>query len=80
MFIIIINNSKFNFIFNRFYARKSGAPCFYIFTGKPKEPTLNSSRLVDFTFHPTEPFAISIVKDHAELIVNFHIHKEYMPV
>lgn len=30
-------------------------------------------RLVAFTFHPTDPFAISVQRTNAEYIVNFHI-------
>lgn len=72
-----ISNSKFNFIINRFYSRNSGSPCFYIYTGKPNEP--NTGRVVEFAFHPTEPFAISIVKEHFGLVLNFHLHKVHMP-
>ncbi|XP_002730892.1 DET1 homolog, partial [Saccoglossus kowalevskii] len=58
----------------RFYARDSGLLKFKIHAGvlgRPTPPT--ARRLVAFTFHPYEPFAISVQKTNAEYIVNFHI-------
>ncbi|XP_077989109.1 DET1 homolog [Glandiceps talaboti] len=58
----------------RFYARDSGLLKFKIHAGvlgRPSPPT--ARRLVAFTFHPYEPFAISVQKTNAEYVVNFHI-------
>lgn len=58
----------------RFYARDSGLLKFRIYAGvlgKSAPPT--ARRLVAFTFHPQDPFAISVQRTNAEYIVNFHI-------
>ncbi|KAJ9578719.1 hypothetical protein L9F63_005081, partial [Diploptera punctata] len=58
----------------RFYARDSGLLKFRIYAGvlgKNAPPT--ARRLVAFTFHPTDPFAISVQRINAEYVVNFHI-------
>lgn len=39
--------------------------------GRNAPPT--ARRLVAFTFHPSEPFAISVQRTNAEYVVNFHI-------
>ena len=63
------------FCFGRFYARDSGLLKFKIHTGVVggKSPPPNARRLVAFTFHPWEPFAISVQRTNAEYVVNFHI-------
>uniref|UniRef100_H2ZPH2 DET1 homolog n=3 Tax=Ciona savignyi TaxID=51511 RepID=H2ZPH2_CIOSA len=60
----------------RFYSRESGLLRFQIRAGMvPSAPLQSSSprgRLVAFTFHPHEPFAISVQRINAEYVVNFH--------
>ncbi|XP_046400522.1 DET1 homolog [Ischnura elegans] len=58
----------------RFYARDSGLLKFRIYAGvlgKSAPPA--ARRLVAFTFHPTDPFAISVQRTNSEYVVNFHI-------
>lgn len=64
-----------------FFARDSGLLKFRIYTGY-QDKTIQSifashnnigPRLVAFTFHPTEPFAISVQRIHNEYVANFHI-------
>ncbi|XP_076878696.1 DET1 homolog [Brachyhypopomus gauderio] len=58
----------------RFYARDSGLLKFKIqagFLGRPVNHAVR--RLVAFTFHPSEPFAISVQRTNAEYVVNFHM-------
>ncbi|XP_045469988.1 DET1 homolog [Harmonia axyridis] len=58
----------------RFYSRDSGFLKFRIYAGTMGRSLLPSTRrLVAFTFHPTDPFAISVQRTNAEYIVNFHI-------
>jgi len=58
----------------RFYARDSGLLKFKIYAGLlGKNPPPTARRLVAFTFHPSEPFAISVQRTNAEYVVNFHI-------
>ena len=68
-------------IFCRFYARDSALLKFKIYagvTGKNPPPTA-ARRLVAFTFHPSEPFAISVQRTNSEYVVNFHIRHVYVP-
>lgn len=67
------------YLFNRFYSRQSGLLSFCLYTSEAKGPSLDRRRLVAFTFHPTDPFAISVQRDNFEYVVNFHIRKIYMP-
>ncbi|KAK7496836.1 hypothetical protein BaRGS_00011816 [Batillaria attramentaria] len=61
----------------RFYARDSGLLRFKIFTGAVHRAPPTSRRLVAFTFHPFEPFAISVQKSNTDYMVNFHFrHRE----
>ncbi|XP_060708936.1 DET1 homolog [Hemiscyllium ocellatum] len=58
----------------RFYARDSGLLKFKIqagLLGRPINHTVR--RLVAFTFHPFEPFAISVQRTNAEYVVSFHM-------
>ncbi|XP_059620785.1 DET1 homolog [Phlebotomus argentipes] len=58
----------------RFFARDSGLLKFRIFPGLQGKYLQPSSRhLVAFTFHPTDPFAISVQRINTDYIVNFHI-------
>lgn len=61
----------------RFYGRKCGLMKFMIYTGSTDKlvhpPNPSTRRLVAFTFHPSMPFAISVQRNNAEYIVNFHI-------
>ncbi|KAL3281566.1 hypothetical protein HHI36_004774 [Cryptolaemus montrouzieri] len=58
----------------RFYARDSGFLKFRIYAGAMGRTTTPSARrLVAFTFHPTDPFAISVQRTNSEYIVNFHV-------
>ncbi|XP_050526984.1 DET1 homolog isoform X2 [Daktulosphaira vitifoliae] len=64
----------------RFYSRESGLLNFCLFTSEAKGPTIiDRRRLVAFTFHPTDPFAISVQRDNYDYVVNFHIHKVFIP-
>ncbi len=63
----------------QFFGRDSGQLKFKIYAGlygghNPPPPS-SSRRLVAFTFHPTDPFAISVQKTNNDYIVNFHIAK-----
>lgn len=58
---------------SRFYARDSGFLKFKIFAGITGHNVPACRRLVAFTFHPTDPFAISVQRTNSEYIVNFHI-------
>ncbi|KAJ8945429.1 hypothetical protein NQ318_009885 [Aromia moschata] len=62
----------------RFYARDSGFLKFKIYAGTIRSSTPTVRRLVAFTFHPTDPFAISVQRANAEYIVNFHIRHDSM--
>lgn len=58
----------------RFYARDSALLKFKIYAGVlGRNPPPTARRLVAFTFHPSEPFAISVQRTNAEYVVNFHI-------
>lgn len=58
----------------RFYARDSGLLKFEIQAGLLGRPVSHTvRRLVAFTFHPFEPFAISVQRTNAEYVVNFHM-------
>ncbi|KAK0074691.1 hypothetical protein PV325_007945, partial [Microctonus aethiopoides] len=58
----------------RFYARDSGLLKFRMHTGVLSIATpVLSRRLVAFTFHPTDPFAISVQRTNAEYVVCFHV-------
>lgn len=58
----------------RFYARDSGLLKFKIYAGVLGQSVpATARRLVAFTFHPTDPFAISVQRTNSEYIVNFHI-------
>ncbi|VDI37446.1 de-etiolated-1 [Mytilus galloprovincialis] len=58
----------------RFYARDSGLLKFRIHAGVVgRNPPPAARRLVAFTFHPSEPFAISVQRTNAEYVVNFHV-------
>lgn len=58
----------------RFYARDSGLLKFRMYAGMLGRTTPTSARrLVAFTFHPTDPFAISVQRTNAEYIVSFHV-------
>ncbi|CAH2049391.1 unnamed protein product, partial [Iphiclides podalirius] len=58
----------------RFYARDSGLLKFKIYAGVMGQSVPASARrLVAFTFHPTDPFAISVQRTNSDYIVNFHI-------
>ncbi|KAK8756532.1 hypothetical protein V5799_000767 [Amblyomma americanum] len=59
----------------RFYARDSGLLKFKIYAGlQGRNAPPAARRLVAFTFHPYDPFAISVQRTNAEYVVNFHIH------
>lgn len=58
----------------RFFARDSGILKFRIYPGLQDKGTPQSvRRLVAFTFHPTEPFVISVQRIDNDYVVNFHI-------
>lgn len=62
----------------RFFARDSGLLRFRLHAGvqgKPAPPSSGSRRLVAFTFHPRDPFVISVQRINTEYIANFHIRK-----
>jgi de-etiolated-1 len=58
----------------RFYGRECGLLKFKIYPGvQDKNPPPQARRLVAFTFHPSDPFAISVQKTNLEYVVNFHV-------
>jgi len=59
----------------RFYVRNSGLLRFRVCAGIMGRPPPPSSprHLVAFTFHPTDPFAISVQKTNSGYVVNFHV-------
>lgn len=60
----------------RFFARDSGLLKFRIYPGlldSGGTPQPMRRLLVAFTFHPTEPFAISVQRVDSDYVVNFHI-------
>lgn len=64
----------------RFYARDSGLLKFKIYAGlQGRNAPPAARRLVAFTFHPYDPFAISVQRTNAEYVVNFHIHNSTGP-
>ena len=58
----------------KFYSRKSGILKFQIRSGlvSNSSNSTSSRKLVAFTFHPTEPFAISVQRMNTEYVFNFH--------
>ena len=70
----------------QFYGRESGLLKFRLHPGgNPAHarllyPQQNSSRrpLVAITFHPTDPFAISVQKVNMDFVVNFHVRRDYV--
>ncbi|XP_074111987.1 de-etiolated protein 1 abo [Cotesia typhae] len=61
----------------RFYARDSGLLKFRLHAGMLGRTTpVVARRLVAFTFHPTDPFAISVQRTNAEYIVSFHVRHD----
>lgn len=58
----------------RFYARDSGLLRYKIYAGvHGKNAPVAARRLVAFTFHPTDPFAISVQRTNSDYVVNLHI-------
>lgn len=57
----------------RFYGRDSGLLKFRICAGIIKPSSTMTRRLVAFTFHPSDAFAISVQRANAEYIVNLHV-------
>lgn len=59
----------------RFFARDSGILKFRLHTGNQNKSNNNSGarRLVAFSFHPTEPFIVSVQRHNTDYIANFHI-------
>lgn len=58
----------------RFYGRECGLLKFKIYAGvQGKNPPPQARRLVAFTFHPSDPFAISVQRTNLEYVVNFHV-------
>lgn len=63
-----------------FFARDSGLLKFRIHPGLQDRRAKPLRRLVAFTFHPTEPFAISVQRIDNDYVVNFHIrHSQAEP-
>ena len=56
----------------KFYSRDSGLLKFQIRTGLISGNQSSSRKLVAFTFHPTEPFAISVQRLNTDYVFNFH--------
>ncbi|KAF6198700.1 hypothetical protein GE061_008452 [Apolygus lucorum] len=58
----------------RFYSRESGLLKFRIYAGlMGRSVPPSARRLVAFTFHPSEPFAISVQRTNSDYVVNFHV-------
>ena len=69
----------------QFYGRESGLLKFRLHPGNPSHarllyPQQNTPRrpLVAITFHPTDPFAISVQKINMDFVVNFHVRRDYL--
>jgi len=61
----------------RFYGRQCGLLKFKIYAGvQGRNPPPQARRLVAFTFHPTDPFAISVQRTNLEYVVNFHVRHD----
>ena len=61
----------------RFYGRECGLLKFKIYAGvQGRNPPPQARRLVAFTFHPTDPFAISVQRTNLEYVVNFHVRHQ----
>lgn len=56
-----------------FFARDSGRLKFRIYPGL-RHMSVVERRLVAFTFHPTEPFVISVQRVDNDYVVNFHVY------
>jgi len=62
----------------RFYGRECGLLKFKIYAGvQGRNPPPQARRLVAFTFHPTDPFAISVQRTNLEYVVNFHVRHDH---
>ncbi|XP_014239003.1 DET1 homolog [Trichogramma pretiosum] len=63
----------------RFYARDSGILKFKLHATVPSRANngTHARKLVAFTFHPTDPFAISVQRTSAEYIVSFHVRHDH---
>ncbi|OQR80110.1 DET1-like [Tropilaelaps mercedesae] len=60
----------------KFYNRDSGLLRYKMHTGlqnAPTGPRLTGKRLAAFTFHPRDPFVISVQRANGDYIVNFHV-------
>ncbi|XP_066251302.1 DET1 homolog isoform X1 [Euwallacea similis] len=57
----------------RFNSRGSGYLKFRLYVDNHKNVGSTARRLVAFTFHPTDPFAVSVQRTNSEYIVNFHV-------
>ncbi|KAK4304832.1 hypothetical protein Pmani_023236 [Petrolisthes manimaculis] len=65
----------------RFYGRNSGLIKFSINAGRAELPGSTTvlppaRRLVAFTFHPADPFTISVQRANADYVVNFHLRHQ----
>lgn len=58
----------------RFYARDSGFLRFKIYAGlQGRSMPISTRKLVAFTFHPFDPFALSVQRTNSDYVVNLHI-------
>ena len=61
----------------RFFARDSGFFRFKIQAGLPvSQASATARRLVAFTFHPSDPVAISVQRTNADYVVNLHLRHQ----
>ncbi|XP_068241948.1 DET1 homolog [Palaemon carinicauda] len=65
----------------RFFGRDSGLIKFSIHAGRASlmgslTTASSSRRLVAFTFHPSDPFTISVQRANADYVVNFHLRHQ----
>lgn len=65
----------------RFFGRDSGLIKFSIHAGRASltnslAAASSSRRLVAFTFHPADPFTISVQRANADYVVNFHLRHQ----
>ncbi|KAK8391333.1 hypothetical protein O3P69_017144 [Scylla paramamosain] len=65
----------------RFYGRDSGLIKFSINAGRAvlpgsTAPSPSTRRLVAFTFHPADPFTISVQRANTDYVVNFHLRHQ----
>lgn len=63
----------------KFYNRDSGLLRYKMYTGVQQvsgAARASGKRLAAFTFHPTDPFVISVQRANGDYVVNFHVYND----